>query len=139
MNYRLLMTLVLSCFALSACAAFGSVSGEVISHMRSPNGLVDAVITKSTDGGATVSTVFRVYLITTSNSASYQILKVERPSMGVVTTWKDDHHLAIDMPCGQIFSYTNFLDLMSKGNLVYQVSINLKNTGLCSTYVSSPT
>lgn len=98
--------------------------------------MIDALVTRSTGGGATVSTTFRVYLETKSNGLKYQILQADHVFHPIEIKWKDKNHLLIGIPCANIFSYTNHFDFMQNGLLSYQVSIELQNYGLCSVYLS---
>jgi len=77
-----------------------------------------------------------VYLERKADSLNYQILQADKVYHPNKLTWADKNHLSISMACGQIFSYSNFFDLMKSGDLVYEVSINLQNNGLCNVYMS---
>ena len=126
----------LACFALAGCGLPSkSVSGTVVQRIQSPNGAIDALVTRSDVGGATVSTAYRVYLETKSDGLNHQVLKADKAGP-ISVTWQDNNHLSINVACAQIFSYTNFFDVLKSGNLVYQVSIRLQNQGLCSVHAS---
>ena len=131
---------ILFCLALSGCGLLGlpskSASGAVVQRVPSPTGDLDALVTRSSDGGATVSTTFRIYLERKSDGLKYQILQADKVYHPIVLKWQDKNHLSIGIPCGQIFSYQNFFDLMKSGDLVYEVSVALQNSGLCSVYLS---
>ncbi len=135
-----LSIVILFCLVLSGCGLLGlpskSVSGAVVQRVPSPTGDVDALVTRSSGGGATVSTTFRVYIERKSDGLKYQILQADKVYHPIVLKWQDKNHLSIGIPCAQIFSYQNFFDLMKSGDLVYQVSVTLQNSGLCSVYLS---
>lgn len=137
MRSRLLLVIVLACVALNACGLpSNSVNGKIIKHVLSPNGMIDALVTRSTGGDATVSATFRVYLETKSNGLKYQIMQADHVFHPIEIKWDDKNHLLIGIPCANIFSYTNYFDFMKNGILSYQVSIELQNYGLCSVYLS---
>lgn len=94
---------------------------------------MDALVTRSDDGGATVSTNFRVYLKITESGLNYEILQADYVYHPIVIKWKDNNHLVITIPCANIFSYTNVLNVLKNGKLDYNVSIELKNHGVCET------
>ena len=137
MSSRSLSMLAFACIILSGCNIPSKhVSGELVQSVRSPDGLIDALITRSTGGGATVSTTFRIYLKTNDNSSNYIILQADHVFYPIVVEWQDKNHLLVNLPCANVFSYTNFLDFMKNGSLFYQVSVELQNHGLCSVYLS---
>lgn len=122
------------CLALLGCDGSRHTSGKVISRVLSPNGRTEALITRSSGGGATVSSVFRIYLKPTTDDLNYEILTADKVSPDPKVAWSDDNHLIVELQCGQIDPYRNSLDVMKQGNLAYQVSIKLENNGLCSVY-----
>lgn len=122
---------VLALVILAGCDDSSGLQGELVSQTRSPNGRVVALTTRYS-GNATVSFVDRIYLKPVGDNHAHLVLKADK-SDKVTIKWIDDQHLQIDMPCAQIFSYTNFFYLMKNGELVYPVSIDLANHGLCST------
>ena len=130
---------LLFCLALSGCGLLGlpskSISGAVVQRVPSPDGAIDALVTRSSGGGATVSTIFRVYLERSSDGLKYKVLQADKVYHPIVLKWQDKNHLSIGIPCAQIFSYQNFFDLMKNGDLVYEVSVSLQNNGLCSVYL----
>lgn len=131
MTRRLLefLAVALALVLLAGCDDSNKVQEELISQTASPNGRVVALITRYS-GNATVSFVDRIYLKQAGDDRAHLVLKADK-SDKVVIKWMDDRHLRIDMPCAQIFSYTNFFYLMKDGELVYPVSIELMNRGLC--------
>ena len=137
---QVLSVAFLSCLALSGCGLLGlpskSVGGEVVQRVPSPDGAIDALVTRSSGGGATVSTTFRVYLESNSDGLKYKVLQADKVYHPIVLKWQDKNHLSIGISCAQIFSYQNFFDLMKSGDLVYEVSVSLRNSGLCSVYLS---
>ena len=133
---RLLWAVAIACMTLVGCSPFSrQVDGEVINRVRSPNGLLDAIITRSIGGGATVPYYYRIYLETNKTGSNYKILEANYPH-GLKVEWIDNNHLTINMSCGDVFFYTNFFDFMKNGELIYQVSIDFENHGLCSVYLS---
>lgn len=137
-SFRLAILAVVFC-GLYGCGLgwFGlpskSVSGKVINTVQRPDGRMDALVTRSDDGGATVSTNFRVYLKITESGLNYEILQADYVYHPIVIKWKDNNHLVITIPCANIFSYTNVLNVLKNGKLDYNVSIELKNHGVCET------
>jgi hypothetical protein len=123
------LPVVLTMALLSACNQASKVQGSVVSQTLSPNGQVAALITRYS-GNATVSFVDRIYLKSVESNRAFLILKADK-SDKVAIKWIDDQHFQITVPCAQIFSYTNFFYLMRAGDLVYPVSIELVNRGLC--------
>lgn len=107
-----------------------SVSGKVVSTTQRPDGRMDALVTRSDDGGATVSTNFRVYIKNNESGMNYKILQADYVYHPIMIRWKDNNNLVITIPCANIFSYTNVLNILKSGKLE-NVSIELKNQGTC--------
>lgn len=123
------LAVVLTLVLLAGCDDSNKLQGEPVSQTVSPNGRIIALTTRYS-GNATVSFVDRVYLKSADDNRAHLVLKADK-SDKVTVKWIDDRHLQIDIPCGQIFSYTNFFYLMKSGELVYPVSVDLVNHGLC--------
>jgi hypothetical protein len=105
---RLILIVALACMALAGCGQSSRrVNGVVINRVQSPNGAIDAIITRSEGGGATVPYYYRIYLESNKNGSNYKILEANYPH-GISLKWTDSNRLLIDMPCASIFSYTNF-------------------------------
>lgn len=122
---------------LAGCGASKQINGKVINKVTSPNGKIDAIVSLSSKGGATVPSISHVYLKTNSNGVNYQIMEAEVYYYPIRINWIDDNHLIINVPYAKISSYTNFFDVISKNDLAYQISIKLRNKGLCRIYVSN--
>lgn len=116
-------------FTVAGCDGSEKLRGNSVGEIRSPNAQMVALVTRSS-GNATVSFVDRVYLKSSADDRTYLILKADK-SDGVSVKWVDDRHLQIFAPCAQIFSYTNFFYYMKEGKLLYPISIELGNRGLC--------
>lgn len=123
------LAVVFSLAILAGCKDSSKIQGTIVSQDRSPNGQVVALVTRYS-GNATVSFVDRIYLKSTWSNDAYLVLKADK-SDKVTVKWIDGRHLQITVPCAQIFLYTNFFYLMKNGELVYPVSIELINRGLC--------
>ena len=77
-----------------------------------------------------MSRVYRVYLINMARGTS-QLLMLADKTDGVTATWTASG-IEILMPCGRIFEFTNFGDLLDKsGNLKARVEVVLPRTPLC--------
>lgn len=133
MTRRLLVLLstVLALVLLTACDDSNKLQGTPVSQALSPNGRIAVLVTRHS-GNATVSFVDRVYLKPSGSDHAQLVLKADKGDK-ITVKWVDDRHLQIDAPCAQVFSYRNFFYLMKGGELVYPVSIDLVNHGLCST------
>lgn len=125
------LMVVLTTVLLAGCNDSIKVKGAVVNQTPSPNGQVVALITRYS-GNATVSFVDRIYLRPIDSKNAFLVLKADK-SDNVTVKWIDDRHLQIVIPCAQVFSYTNFFYLTKAGDLVYPVSIELINRGLCGT------
>ncbi|HET7931187.1 MAG TPA: hypothetical protein VFL63_07350 [Rhodanobacteraceae bacterium] len=125
------LVVVLSLILLAGCDGSNALRGEPVSQSISPNGRVVALTTRYS-GNATVAFVDRVYMKSAADNRIQLILKADKASK-IALKWIDDRHLQVDVSCAQIFSYTNFFYLMKDGELVYPVSIDLVNHGLCGT------
>lgn len=126
------LAVVLTLVLLAGCDDSNKLQGELASQTKSPNGRVVALTTRYS-GNATVSFVDRVYLKSASDNSAQLVLKADK-SDKITVKWINDRHLQIDVPCAQIFSYTNFFYVMKDGELVYPISIELVNRGLCGTH-----
>ena len=103
--------------------------GEIVSSSENAQ-LSGKVIVTRDDAGATVSRVYRVYLINMARGTS-QLLMLADKTDGVTATWTASG-IEILMPCGRIFEFTNFGDLLDKsGNLKARVEVVLPRTPLC--------
>lgn len=96
---------------------------------RSPNGVVKASLV--TEGfGATVPDVYSVRLRPGDRDAE-EVIRADHVQ-NLTLHWKDDKHLEINMDCGRIFRFTNFVDVLDKNaQLQYVIDVRLLNTSLC--------
>lgn len=126
-----LLAIGLAFVLLAGCSDSHKLQGKLVSQTTSPNGRVEALTTRYS-GNATVSFVDRIYLKAAGDDHAKLVLKADK-SDKVIVKWVNDRHLKVNVPCAQIFSYTNFFYVMKDGELVYPISIELVNQGLCRT------
>jgi hypothetical protein len=117
--------------SLSGCAPDeGRLRGDVVQSISSPNGSVVASVTK-TGMGATVPFVYRVYLRQSGSQNNSELLRADNVS-DIRVTWESDQHLVISMPCGSIFQFVNFFDVLDRnGEFNYRIGIRLDTSGIC--------
>lgn len=120
--------LALISIPLLGCSA--SVTGEPEINKWNSSKDVKAVVTKS-GYGATTSFVYRVFVSSTDNDGAQEILRADK--LGTIDiSWENDNTLLIQVPCGRIFKFQNFYDVLKKdGELIKRVSIVLSNNGIC--------
>lgn len=126
------LVMILVFISLTGCDNPEKLQGDLVGQFPSPNRQVVALTTRYS-GNATVSYVDRIYLKSVDDGHVHLILKADKADK-IKVKWVGNRHLQIDIPCAQIFSYTNFFYRMKDGGLVYPVSIELMNRGLCVTH-----
>lgn len=128
---KLSCVLVLALLAAAGCHGAEKIVGDPVQTVESPDGVASAVVTKA-NGGATVSFVFRVYLRKVGASAAVEVLRADKTE-GLSVTWADDRSVVVKMPCGRIFAYQNFFDVLSDdGRLLKRGAVQLETAGLCA-------
>jgi hypothetical protein len=118
---------------LSGCAPEESqLQGDVVQSIVSPDGNVVASVTK-TGMGATVSFVYRVYLRQARSNSNSELLRADNVS-DVRVTWESNRQMAISMPCGRVFAFVNFFDVLDRdGALLSRIGVKLDTNGICPT------
>jgi len=119
---------VFALIVVAGCGNSNGPEGKIIARIGGPEGGVTAIISK-VDGGATVSTGYRVYLqATNSKTAVSEVLRMDKGAAPRVA-WTGNG-IRIDVPCGQIYKFTNFAVLTVAGQ-IQKMPVTLVNRGLC--------
>ncbi len=110
---------------LSSACDFLEPAAEEIGRWPSPDGRVDAVLTK-TSGGATTAFVHRLFVV-----AAGQSTEDEEPTLlgdhfeGIAISWRMDRFLDVHYSQGRIFRYQNFWSSGELDEWSYLVEIRL--------------
>src|SRR5437868_9865955 len=95
-----------SLIAVAGCGNSSGPEGVPIAHIDRPGGGATAIVSRI-DGNATVSVGYRVYLqATDAKEAAFEVLRMDKGSAPHIA-WVGSG-LRIDVPCGQIYKFTNF-------------------------------
>jgi hypothetical protein len=122
---------------LASCGRNSSdnaIKGDIVEKIERPGGGVAAISTRVSDGGATVSTVYHVYLQKTQNPAqAVEVLDFDKGDPPKLS-WVDSTGLLLTVPCGQIHHFSNFADVWSGNDSTHydQIVVMLDNRGVCS-------
>lgn len=109
-----------------------SLLGEIREKEVSPGGLVTALVTYSSSGGATVPFVYRVYLQQSDVDRASEVLRADKLD-AIHVVWNDKNTVTIKMVCGQVFNFRNSFSVLSaKGKLIDTITIKLETNGLCN-------
>lgn len=125
-----LLGLAVAMVALAACGFNGyggndKIDMEAVSEDKG----VTATVIRS-EGGATVSSVFRVYVQGAHAGKKSEVFRADRVQ-GLRILWSGEKLLMIHMVCGRVFAYRNFYDSAQDGRLVRRVEVKLETQGLC--------
>ena len=119
---------------LVSVVIFGSVllggcrkaTSEEAARIRSPDGLVEAILTKG-DFGATVDYVYKLYIVPTGAAiVPDQPILVADHVAGPSIVWEMPKFLTFSYSGARIFSFTNFWQSKDVQNFAYVVEIRLK-------------
>lgn len=128
-GYWLLAVLMVLC-AAGCGQSDGTVVGQVLESAVAPDALAVAKLTKA-DSNATVSSVYRLYLGADESGGMTEILRADQLDT-IRIQWVAPDRLSVAMPCGRVFSFRNFFDVLSSdGQLRKRVVVSLENPGLC--------
>jgi hypothetical protein len=125
---RKLLMLFLAAGLLS-CSREPEIKGDKLLDVARQDNGPHAILVRD-NGGATVSFVYRVYVVPQSGKPG-EVLRADHVA-GLSLRWIG-HDLQIGMKCGRIFHYANFWDALdAQGQLEEVVPIRLKTNGLCA-------
>jgi hypothetical protein len=120
----------LSVLAAAGCTSDGEVAGDVLESVKSADGSAVAKVAK-TGHGATVSDVYRVYLENGETGEAAEILRADHVE-SIKLAWTGNDVLTISMPCGRVFAFQNFVDILQRdGSLRGTMQMKLETSGLC--------
>jgi len=129
---RLVLSIVMCVYCICGCSVGDrSIQGDVLQNVPSPDASANAVLTKSANG-ATVSFVYRLYLQDRVTGKVAEVLRADR--IGAVNIeWKGNQLVSVELSCGRIFTYQNFVDILDKdGALHRSISVALAPVIPCS-------
>ena len=124
----LALTLVLT----SGCLDLGEPSYEEIGRVKSPDGVVDAVLVRS-NGGATTSFGYSVFLVPVGTrfdqgapvfQPDYALFVADH-QVDLELVWKEPKFLEIRYAKARIFQFSNFWHSREVHNFAYTVEVRL--------------
>jgi len=123
-----LMLMIVGAASIISCSDANTVRGRAVD--RQDGKIASAMVTEDGGGGATVPWVQRVYV--GRGGTHVEVLRAVR-GRDLTIRWSGDRRLTIRMTCGEILSFTNFVDTYSDDRKDFQrIEIELNVNGLCS-------
>jgi hypothetical protein len=115
--------------AASALALAGCAEVTTWSTIERPDGRASA-ITEQSNGGATTSFGYSVYVQAKAQGASRsRVLNMDRGGPPAVT-WREDGSLSLTVTCGDIYSFSNFVWIKVGGDFE-KIPVSLYDGGPC--------
>lgn len=123
-----LMFMIMGVTSVISCSDANTTRGRTID--RQDGKFASVMVTEDGGGGATVPWVQRVYV---GRGGTYvEVFKAVR-GRDLAVRWSRDRRLTIRMTCGEILSFTNFVDTYSDDRKDFQrIEIELDVDGLCA-------
>jgi hypothetical protein len=116
----------------ASCVSFGEWHYEELQRVKSPDGVVDAVLVRG-DGGATTGFAFAVFLVRSGTAFDEKAAPFEQDRAvfktdhheGLQLVWTKPQFLEIRFAKARIFHFTNFWHSADVQNYRYVVEVRL--------------
>jgi len=121
MQHWAVILVVAAAAMLGACSEKPKIEGKIIGHVVRPGGGAEAVITDTTNGGATISNSYRVYVKQIGEDKNPDdVLRAYR-SYPPTVRWMDKRTLIVSLPCGEVDKFVNaaYLDEQHQFEMIF--------------------